>query len=106
MRRLYEAPRRLHHHAQRVNQHRGDAISKDVMGAGLFGEIVSIRKRLSPTTQGNSHYIEAVALQCQYFTANKRMADFGVLVDEVSDFQAMRYLYSISRDCARRSRSR
>jgi hypothetical protein len=76
------------------------------MSAPLFVKIASIGKRLSPTPQGNAHYIEALALQCQYLTANKRVADLGVLVDEISDFQAMRYLYSISRDCARRSRSR
>ena len=106
VRRLDEAPWRLHHDAQRVDQHRRDAVSKDVMSARLFGEIVSIRKRLLPTAQGNANYLEAVAFQCQYFTTNKGVADLGVLVDEISDFQAMRYLYSISRDCARRSRSR
>ena len=76
------------------------------MSARLLGEILSIGKHLLPTAQGNSNHLEAVAFQCQYFTANERVADLGVLVDEISDFQAMRYLYSISRDCARRSRSK
>ncbi len=62
------------------------------MSARLFGEIVSIRKRLLPTAQGNSYYLEAVAFQRQYFTTNEAVADLGVLVDEISDFQAMRYL--------------
>jgi hypothetical protein len=39
-----------------------------------------------------------LAFQRQYFTTNKAVADLGVLIDEISDFQAMRYLYSISRD--------
>jgi hypothetical protein len=49
------------------------------MSARLFGEILSIGKHLLPTAQGNSHHFEAVAFQCQYFTANKRVADLWVL---------------------------
>ncbi len=68
------------------------------MSTRLFVEIGTIGKPLSPTPQGNSYYIKALAFQRQYFTTNKAVADLGVLIDEISDFQAMRYLYSISRD--------
>jgi len=53
-----------------------------------LAQVVLIRKSVFPASQSNALYLEAEALQRQDFTPDEAMAYFGVLVDEIRDFQA------------------
>ncbi len=62
-------------------------LTQHVTSPRLLLLVFGVRRRLRPPAQRNSLDVETLPLQRQDLAADECMADFRVLVDEISDFQ-------------------
>ncbi|MNG04355.1 hypothetical protein D3C84_874810 [compost metagenome] len=72
-------------HLQHRPCQRFDSALQHIVGLGLLGHVLGIHQLRIPAAQGNALHFKALTLQCQNLATNEAMADFGVLIDEVSD---------------------